>query len=139
MRAGKALNYYSILKVRPDAGADEIKKAYRRMAFLCHPDRAGEEGTGRFLLLKEAHDTLSDSARKAVYDRGLAGAGGPSQRVNHDLSFVREYIKKTGGSASGPSSVSGVCSMCGGRGRRRDMFGVRRICRWCGGTGARRI
>lgn len=134
----KALDYYSILKIRPGAGAAEIKRAYRRLALIHHPDRAGEEGVGRFLLLKEAHDALTGHAGKALYGSGGASAQSPPRRADHDLSFVTEYIKKTGERAAGPSSSS-VCSMCSGRGRRRDMFGQRRICRWCGGTGARRI
>jgi len=140
-------DYYSILRVSPAASAAEIKRAYKRLAFLYHPDRAGEESEGLFLLVKEAHETLSDNSRKEAYDRELNAARVCAQgagTAKHDLSFVKDYIKKRdtrmGSGYTPPLKVTIVknqCPICGGYGVRRDMFGLLRLCGWCGGAGRR--
>jgi molecular chaperone DnaJ len=72
-------NYYETLGVSPDASADEIKKAYRRLARQFHPDAnpGNEEAERRFKELAQAYEILSDPERRAQYDRfGAAGPGG---------------------------------------------------------------
>jgi len=75
-------DYYEILNVTKSSSADEIKKAYRKVAMQYHPDRnpgdkAAEE---KFKEAAEAYEILSDSDRKAQYDRfghaGMRGNGG---------------------------------------------------------------
>lgn len=150
MRPQPLKDYYSILQVSHDASADEIKKAFRRLAMLYHPDRSGGMTEERFILAKEARDTLTDHKKKAEYDRRLSGGGsGESdgrRAANHDLSFVKDFIKKKRRpAASGYThhlkvAIPGKqCSMCEGYGARRDMFGAMKLCKWCGGTGRRRI
>ena len=58
---------YKILGVERSATAEEIKRAYRRLASQHHPDRGGD--TARFQEIQQAYDTLSDPARRQQYDR----------------------------------------------------------------------
>lgn len=64
-------DYYKILGVGETASADEIKKAFRKLARKYHPDRnqsdAGSEE--RFKEVQEAYETLSDAAKRKQYDR----------------------------------------------------------------------
>jgi molecular chaperone DnaJ len=78
-------DYYEVLGVSKSASADEIKKAYRRLAMKHHPDRNKEDGGApekKFKEAKEAYEVLKDSEKKASYDQfghaGLRGRhGGP--------------------------------------------------------------
>ena len=69
-------DYYEVLGVSRDASAEDIKKAYRKMALKYHPDRnpgdaAAEE---KFKEAAEAYDVLSNPDKKARYDQfGHAG------------------------------------------------------------------
>jgi curved DNA-binding protein len=60
------MDYYSILGVNKNAGADEIKKAFRGLASKHHPDKGGD--TKKFQEIQEAYATLSDPEKKAQYD-----------------------------------------------------------------------
>lgn len=72
-------DYYEVLNVGKDASADDIKKAYRKVAMQYHPDRnPGDKGAeDKFKEAAEAYEVLSDSDKKAQYDRfGHAGLNG---------------------------------------------------------------
>jgi molecular chaperone DnaJ len=75
-------DYYEIIGVSKSASADEIKKAYRRLAMKHHPDRNKDDDTSesRFKEAKEAYEVLKDTEKRATYDRfghdGLKGAAG---------------------------------------------------------------
>jgi len=79
------LSYYEILEVSKSASGDEIKKAYRKMAKLYHPDRNPDdpEAEHKFKLCNEAYQCLSDDQQRAIYDRygkeGLQGGMGGSR------------------------------------------------------------
>jgi molecular chaperone DnaJ len=78
-------DYYEILGVGKNATADEIKKAYRKVAMQYHPDRnpGDKEAEEKFKEAAEAYEVLSDTDKKAKYDRyghqafapGMGGGG----------------------------------------------------------------
>jgi len=63
-----AKNYYEILGVPKNAGDDEIKKAYRRMAQKYHPDKPGGD-EAKFKEINEAYQVLSDKQKRGQYDQ----------------------------------------------------------------------
>jgi len=83
-------DYYELLGVAKTASADELKKAYRKLAMQYHPDRnpGNAEAEHKFKEINEAYDVLKDEQKRAAYDRfghqafenggrGHPGAGGP--------------------------------------------------------------
>jgi molecular chaperone DnaJ len=75
-----AEDFYKVLGVARDASADEIKKAYRKLARENHPDRNPDDPAAedRFKSIQQAYDTLSDSEKRRQYDAGgiFSGFGG---------------------------------------------------------------
>ncbi|MQA84169.1 MAG: molecular chaperone DnaJ [Streptosporangiales bacterium] len=73
-------DYYAILGVSKNASADDIKKAYRKLARKYHPDanKGNTEAEDKFKEVSEAYDVLSDEKRRKEYDeaRALFGSGG---------------------------------------------------------------
>ncbi|HSX33166.1 MAG TPA: molecular chaperone DnaJ [Candidatus Saccharimonadales bacterium] len=71
-------DYYEVLGVSKDASADEIKKAFRRLAVQHHPDKEGGSEE-RFKEINEAYEVLKDQSKRQRYDQfGHAGVGGAS-------------------------------------------------------------
>ncbi|MBQ1330755.1 MAG: molecular chaperone DnaJ [Desulfovibrio sp.] len=71
-------DYYDVLGVGKDASDDEIKKAYRKLAFKYHPDRnpGDKEAEAKFKEAAEAYDVLRDPNKRARYDQfGFEGVG----------------------------------------------------------------
>jgi curved DNA-binding protein len=64
-------DYYAILGVARDAGADEIKKAFRTLARQYHPDTAADKAASeeKFKEINEAHEVLGDPEKRKKYDR----------------------------------------------------------------------
>lgn len=101
-----ATDYYAVLGVRRDAGPDEIKKAFRRLARELHPDVNPDPKTQeRFKEINAAYEVLSDPQKKQVYDLGgdpLSAAGGGGG----------------GAGASGPASATSATSWTRSSGSR---------------------
>lgn len=63
-------DYYQILGITKNAGADEIKKAYRKLALQYHPDRnKTKEAESKFKEITKAYEVLSDPKKKETYDQ----------------------------------------------------------------------
>ncbi len=86
-------DYYEVLGVPRDATAEQIKKAYRKIALETHPDRnpGNKEAEERFKEAAEAYEVLSDPEKRARYDRyGHAGVRGEPL---HDFSNVESIFE----------------------------------------------
>lgn len=69
-------DYYEILGIAKDASADEIKKAFRKLAVKYHPDKEGGD-EAKFKEASEAYEVLKDATKRQRYDQfGHAGVGG---------------------------------------------------------------
>ena len=69
-------DYYDVLGVSKTASADEIKKAYRKLAVKYHPDKEGGD-EAKFKEIGEAYEVLKDQTKRQRYDQfGHAGVGG---------------------------------------------------------------
>jgi curved DNA-binding protein len=99
-------DYYQVLGVSRNASAEEIKKAYRKLAKQYHPDRNPNDKSAeaKFKEVQEAYDVLSDPKKKQAYDQfgqtGVGGGGSPhpgSGGWRSGPSGQRVYTWKNGG------------------------------------------
>lgn len=164
-----ARDYYEILGVSRDATTEEIKKAFRRVARETHPDAnpGNPEAEERFREAAAAYEVLSDSKRRARYDRGdaidlgdlFSGLGGIDDLLRSVFGeggfFGSRPRRSTRGrdvlvsveitleeAASGTESVVEfrglrACGECGGDGAEPGSERVR--CPECGGAGQVRV
>ena len=101
-------DYYEVLGVSRDAGEEDIKKAYRRLARQYHPDVSTVAGAEeRFKEINEAYQVLGDQEKRAAYDRyghaGLEG-NGPGGMGAEGFPFPDIFEMFFGGQSSGARS-----------------------------------
>ena len=90
-------NYYDILGVSKDASAEEIKKAYLKLAKKYHPDTSKEDNAEEMMAkINEAYDVLSDERKRAKYDLDLAKGTVESSYVSEEEyeEIVKNYSEK---------------------------------------------
>ena len=126
-------DYYEVLGVSRDVSAEELKKAYRKLAVKFHPDKNPDDKSaeGKFKEVGEAYDVLSDEQKRAAYDRyGHAafagGMGGPSAGGHDPFDIFREVFSGGGGGGIFEQFFGGGGG--GGGGRRRRRCGGRERC-----------
>ncbi|XP_030356288.1 dnaJ homolog subfamily B member 6 isoform X4 [Strigops habroptila] len=88
------VDYYEVLGVQKHASAEDIKKAYRKLALKWHPDKNPdnkEEAERQFKQVAEAYEVLSDARKREIYDRygkeGLINGGGGGNHRDNPFEF----------------------------------------------------
>lgn len=109
-------DYYSLLGTNKNATADDIKKAYRKMAVQYHPDKnpGNKEAEEKFKTISQAYEVLKDPKKKEAYDRyghaafqqGGMGSGGFSGGGNfHDPFEVFREVFNSGSRSGGGGGI----------------------------------
>ncbi len=116
-------DFYEILGVSKGASAEEVKKAYRKVAIQFHPDKnqGNKEAEEKFKEAAEAYEVLSDTNKRAQYDRfGHARQGGSNGGHNMNMDDIfSQFGDVFGGGGSSPfDSFFG-----GGNSRKRQRKG----------------
>ena len=123
-------DYYDVLGVSKSATADEIKKAYRKLARQYHPDvnKDNPDAAEKFKECSEAYSVLSDEKKRAQYDQfghaafdGAAGAGGAGGFGGFDFSGF-------GGAGGGMEDIFDMFFGGGGRSTVRQARSAAAIC-----------
>ncbi len=108
-----AIDPYRTLEISPGATQAEIKRAYRRLAKLYHPDSAGERALSRFLAIQVAYEMLVDEpGRPRTVVRGSAARPAPAPAWQADASRARAtreaYRARTRRGAGSPGTAAGA-------------------------------
>lgn len=82
-------DFYEVLGVKRDASAQDIKRAYRKLASKHHPDKGGD--TDKFQELQEAYDVLSDVEKRQSYD--MYGHADPRAQHSHQDQF-HDFVRR---------------------------------------------
>ena len=114
-------DYYEVLGVDKSASADEIKKAYRKLAIQYHPDKnpGNKEAEEKFKEAAEAYSVLSDADKKARYDQfGHAGVEGAGPDFSGGFGNLNDILNDLFGGAFG-GGFGGFSGFGGGFGGAR--------------------
>ena len=120
-------DYYEVLGVDKSASANDIKKAYRKLAIQYHPDKnpGDKEAEEKFKEAAEAYGVLSDPDKKARYDQfgfeGLGGAGGAGG-FNGAGMDINDIFSMFGDIFGGRGGFSGFSGFGGGGSSRPAKF-----------------
>jgi DnaJ-class molecular chaperone len=103
--------YYQILGISPDAEDIVIRAAYRVLAQKYHPDKwRGDplEANHRMRQLNEAYETLSDAAKRSVYDSGLEAhrSSGAEDRTRASDAESERYMRPDVEQATAPKNIT---------------------------------
>ena len=124
-------DYYEMLGVNRDADEEAIKKAYRRLAMMHHPDRNPNNPHAEELFkeAKEAYEILTDVNKRAAYDRySRSGVDRPRAGM----------VGGRSGSVAEPGTQPLTCPTCEGHGQVRipqGFFTIQQACPECHGIG----
>jgi curved DNA-binding protein len=122
-------DYYETLGVSPQASAEEIKRAYRKLARRYHPDVSKEAGAEeRFKAVNEAYEALKDPNRRSAYDRLRASGFRPGDQFRPPPDFGEGFdfgdIGGEGGFSDFFESLFGQSRRRAGPRRGRDRSAV---------------
>ena len=125
-------DYYEVLGVEKSASADEIKKAYRKLAVKYHPDKnpGNKEAEEKFKEAAEAYSVLSDADKKAKYDQfGHAGVDGAGPDFSGGFGNLNDILNDLFGGAFGGGfgGFGGFGGGFGGGQRRERVYRGRDI------------
>jgi DnaJ-class molecular chaperone len=141
-------DYYDVLGVAPDAGADEIKRAYRQLARRYHPDISGDDRAAVFLEVSRAYEVLRDPHRRRSYDARLhRRASEPAEwladEIAIDFPSMDRLVERARdaflGERDQTETLEAEVSLSSGEAFRGAVVPVdvplRGMCRSCGGRG----
>lgn len=135
LKKSKRKDYYKILGIEKDASDNEIKKAYRKLAIVHHPDKNpdDEDAAARFKEIGEAYETLSDSEKRTRYDNGedlidpseMFGGGSPFGGMGGgaSMNISPEMLFNMMGGGGGGGMPGGFSFATGGGGGGGSPFG----------------
>ena len=142
LKKSKRKDYYKILGVEKDALDPEIKKAYRKLAVIHHPDKNmnDPEAENRFKDIQEAHETLTDPQKRERYDSGadlmepgdafgggfgggMGGFGGGGVQIDPEMLFNMMNGGGRGGGGGFTFSTGGGSPFGGMGGQQRGYPG----------------
>ena len=122
-------DYYEVLGVGKDASADEIKKAYRKMAMKYHPDKnpGDKDAEEKFKEAAEAYSVLKDPEKKAQYDQfghaGMnGGAGGFGGGASMDMDDIFSMFGDIFGGRGFGGGFGGFGGFDGGGGQQQQRY-----------------
>jgi curved DNA-binding protein len=113
------IDYYNVLGLQKNASADEIKKAYRKLAKQFHPDANPDDATAKkkFQQINEANEVLSDPENRKKYDK-YGKDWQHSDAFDQQARQRQQYSQQFGGGESDGGFSDFFASMFGGGGRR---------------------